>query len=192
MPVPGIDARQIEAFGKEYEKSPKSFTLGLEARSIWEGRGLGNLGKVGPWKLGTSAMKRPSRDFSVQLGSWREVGDAIGVEGADDRLEPVEAALMALSSCVAEAITLNCARTGVDLQGLEVKANLDVDPGPIVGSKEPEEWDTSLRSVKLDVTATGKFSQRDKTMVEEGASRSPVHHIFGRALDVKTNFKYGP
>lgn len=191
MPVPGIDARQIEAFGKEYEKSPKSFTLGLEARAIWEGRGLGNLGKIGPWKLGTSAMKKPTRDFSVQLGSWREVGDALGVEGADDRIEPVEAALMALSSCVAEAITLNCARTGVDLQGLEVKANLEVDPGPIVGTREPEDWGKSLKSVKLDVTATGKFSQRDKTMVEEGASRSPVHHIFGRALDVKTNFKYG-
>ncbi len=191
MPVSGIDARQIEAFNKEYDRSPKSFTLGLEARSIWDGRGLGNLGKVGPWKLGTSAMKKPSRDFSVQLGSWQEVGDAIGVEGADDRIEPVEAALMALSSCVAEAITLNCARTGVDLQGLEVKANLDVDPGPIVGAKEPEEWKKSLKSVKLDVTARGKFSQRDKTMVEEGAERSPVHHIFGRALDVKTNFKYG-
>jgi uncharacterized OsmC-like protein len=191
MPVSGIDARQIEAFNKEYGRSPKSFTLGLEARSIWDGRGLGNLGKVGPWKLGTSAMKKPSRDFSVQLGSWQEVGDAIGVEGADDRIEPVEAALMALSSCVAEAITLNCARTGVDLQGLEVKANLDVDPGPIVGAKEPEEWKKTLKSVKLDVTAKGKFSQRDKTMVEEGAERSPVHHIFGRALDVKTNFKYG-
>ena len=72
-----------------------------------------------------------------------------------------------------------------------MKANLDVDPGPIVGSKEPEEWDKSLKSVRLDVTATGKFSQRDKTMVEEGTARSPVHHIFGRALDVKTNFKFG-
>jgi uncharacterized OsmC-like protein len=191
MPVRGIDARQIETFNKEYEKSPKSFTLGLEARSIWEGRGLGNLGKVGPWKLGTSAMKKPARDFSVQLGSWQEVGDALGVEGADDRIEPVESALMALSSCVAEAITLNCARTGVDLQGLEVKASLDVDPGPIVGAKEPEDWEKTLKSVKLDVTANGKFSQRDKTMVEEGAARSPVHHIFGRALEVKTNFKYG-
>jgi uncharacterized OsmC-like protein len=191
MPVPGIDARQIEAFTKEYNKSPKSFTLGLEARSIWEGRGLGNLGKVGPWKLGTSAIKKPSRDFSVQLGSWQEVGDALGVEGADDRIEPVETALMALSSCVNEAITLNCARTGVDLRGLEVKANLDVDPGPIVGAKEPEDWMKNLKSVKLDVTARGKFSQRDKTMVEEGAARSPIHHIFGRALDIKTNFKYG-
>jgi uncharacterized OsmC-like protein len=191
MPVAGIDARQIEAFTKEYKASPKSFTLGLEARTIWEGRGLGNLGKVGPWKLGTSAMKKPSRDFSVQLGSWQEVGDALGVEGADDRIEPVEASLLALSSCVTEAITLNCARTGVDLQGLEVKANLDVDPGPIVGAKEPEDWTKTLKSVKLDVTARGKFSQRDKTMVEEGATRSPVHSIFSRALDVRTNFRYG-
>src|SRR5713226_4028340 len=78
MPVAGIDARQIEAFKKEYKASPKSFMLGLEARSIWEGRGLGNLGKVGPWKLGTTSIKKPSRDFSVQLGSWQEVGDALG------------------------------------------------------------------------------------------------------------------
>jgi hypothetical protein len=45
--------------------------------------------------------------------------------------------------------------------------------------------------VRLDVTARGRFSQRDKTMVEEGAERSPVHHIFGRALDIKKNFKFG-
>jgi hypothetical protein len=41
------------------------------------------------------------------------------------------------------------------------------------------------------VTAKGTFSQRDKQMLEEGATRSPVHHIFSRALDVKTSFKYG-
>ena len=190
MPVAGIDPRQIETFNKEYSKSPKSFTLGLEARSIWEGRGLGNLGKVGPWKLGTNPMKRPSRDFSVQLGSWREVGDALGVEGAADRIDPVETALMALCSCVTEAITLNCARKGVNLEGLEVRANLDVDPGPITGAKDPMDWEKSLRSVKLDVTAQGKLAKKEEQIVEEGARRSPVHHIFSRALDVRTSFRY--
>ena len=126
----------------------------------------------------------------MQLGSWQEVGDALGVEGADDRIEPVETAMLALCSCVTEAITLNCARTGVDLEGVEVKANLDVDPGPIVGAKEPRDWEDTLRSIRLDVKARGRFSQRDKTMVEEGAERSPVHHIFSRALDMKTNFRY--
>jgi uncharacterized OsmC-like protein len=190
MPVTGIDARQIEAFNKEYTRSPSSFTLGLEARTIWEGRGLGNLGKVGPWKLGTTAIKKPSRDFSMQLGSWQEVGDALGVEGADDRIEPVETALLALASCVSEAITLNCARAGVNLKGLEVKANMDVDPGPISGAKEPTDWENSLRTVRLDITARGKLSDKDRRAVEEGAKRSPVHHLFSRALEVQPKFRY--
>ncbi len=190
MPVAGIDARQIESFMKEYNKSPESYTLGLEARTIWEGRGLGNLAKVGPWKLGPNAIKKASRDFSVQLGSWQEVGDALGVEGADDRIEPVETALMALCSCVTEAITLNCARTGVNLEGLEVRANLDVDPGPIVGAKDPSDWEKTLKSIKVDVTARGKLSKSDQQKVEEGAHRSPVHHIFDRALDMRTTFHY--
>jgi len=190
MPVPGINSRQIEAFNKEYKASPQSFTLGLEARTIWEGRGLGNLGKVGPWKLGKQAMTKPARDFSVQLGSWQEVGDALGVEGADDRIEPVETALVALASCVTEAIALNCARTGVDLKGLEVKASVAVDPGPITGAKDPSDWEQTLETVKVDVTAKGDLSQRDQQMVEEGATRSPVHHLFSRAVQLKTNFRY--
>src|SRR5438270_6437977 len=121
MAVEGIDPDQLEAFNKDYSSSPTSFTLGIEGKTIWEGRGLGNLGKAGRWTLGGQPIEKPTRDFSVQFGSWKEVGDAIGVQGADDRLEPVEGALLALSSCVTEAITLNCARTGVNLKGLEVK-----------------------------------------------------------------------
>ena len=190
MAVPGINARQIEAFNKEYKASPQSFTLGLEARTIWEGRGLGNLGKIGPWKLGRHSMTKPARDFSVQLGSWQEVGDALGVEGADDRIEPVETALVALASCVTEAITLTCARTGVDLKGLDVRTSVDVDPGPITGAKDPIEWERTLNTVKVDVTAKGDLSKKDQEMIENGATRSPVHHLFGRAVDLKTTFRY--
>ena len=145
---------------------------------------------MGPWTLGGQPIVKPTRDFSVQLGSWKEVGDAIGVEGADDRIEPVEAALLALSSCVTEAITLNCARTGVPLEGLEVAANVDVDPGPILGVKDPSDWNSSLKFIHVNVTARGKFSERDRKMVEEGATRSPVHHIFSSGKQVKTTFRY--
>ena len=188
--VKGINAKQLEGFNKQYAASPEKFTLGLQAKTMWEGRGLGNLGKVGPWTLGGQPIVKPTRDFSVQLGSWKEVGDAIGVEGADDRIEPVEAALLALSSCVTEAITLNCARTGVPLEGLEVAANVDVDPGPILGVKDPSDWNSSLKFIHVNVTARGKFSERDRKMVEEGATRSPVHHIFSSGKQVKTTFRY--
>src|SRR5437016_14671827 len=106
MTVKGINAGQLEAFNKQYAAAPDKFTLGLHAKTTWEGRGLGNLGKVGRWTLGGQAIEKPTRDFSVQLGSWKEVGDAIGVEGADDRIEPIEAALLGLSSCVTEAIEI--------------------------------------------------------------------------------------
>jgi uncharacterized OsmC-like protein len=192
MPVKNIDVAQLEAFNKQYADSPPSFTLGIEAKTTWEGRGLGNLAKVGRWSLGGNPIVKPTRDFSVQIGSWQEVGDAIGVEAADDRLEPIEVALAGLCSCVTEAITLNCARTNVDLEGLEVTAHVDVDPGPIVGARDPGEWTKSLTSVQVDITAHGEFSKHDKDMIEEGATRSPVHHIFSRALDLQKTFRYEP
>jgi uncharacterized OsmC-like protein len=188
--VKGINAAQLEAFNQQYTASPEKFTLGIEAKTTWEGHGLGNLAKVGTWRLGGQPITKPTRDFSVQLGSWQEVGEAIGVEGADDRIEPVEAALVALSSCVTEAITLNCARTQVPLEGLEVTANVDVDPGPITGVKDPDEWNKSLKAINVNVTAHGKLSEHDRAMIEEGARRSPVHHIFSSGKQVKTTFKY--
>jgi uncharacterized OsmC-like protein len=191
MAVEGIDARQIESFNKEYSANPTSFTLGIQSRTIWEGRGLGNLGKVGQWSLGGQTMDKPTRDFSVQLGSWREVGDALGVQGADDRIEPIEAALLGLSSCVTEAIVLNCARTGVNLESLDVNARVEVDPGPITGAKDPSDWDGTMRRVQVDVKARGDFSDQDRTTIEEGAKRSPVHYMFGRTGLLNTTFDYG-
>ena len=190
MTVEGIDAQKIESFNKEYSASPKSFTLGVQGRCIWEGRGLGNLGKVGQWSLGGQTMEKPTRDFSVQLGSWREVGDALGVHGADDRIEPIEAALLGLSSCVTEAIVLNCARGGVNLESLDVNARVDVDPGPITGAKVPSDWDGTLREVHVDVKARGEFSDRERATIEEGATRSPVHYMFGRTGLLNTTFHY--
>jgi uncharacterized OsmC-like protein len=188
--VEGIDARQIEAFNKEYSASPDNFRLGLEARAIWEGRGLGNLGKVGRWSLGGQVMEKPTRDFSLQLGSWKEVGDALGVEGADDRIEPIEAALLGLSSCATEAIVLNSARKGVSLDSVETKARVEVDPGPITGAKDPSDWDKTLKSVELDVTVRGDVSDRDKTIIEEGCRRSPVHYMFSKTGLLKTKYHY--
>jgi len=110
--------------------------------------------------------------------------------GLSDRIEPVEAALTGLCACVSEAITVNCARTNVKLEGLEVNAHLEVDPGPIVGAKDPSDWHQTLKRVKVDVTAHGTFSAADKKVIEEGATRSPVHHIFSRALQMDSTFNY--
>jgi hypothetical protein len=47
-----------------------------------------------------------------------------------------------------------------------------------------------MKQVKVDVTAHGTFSAQDQKMIEEGATRSPVHSIFSRALEMKQDFHY--
>src|ERR1051325_5340426 len=71
--IKGINTKQLTAFNEQYAAAaPGTFTLGLQAKTIWEGQGLGNLGKVGRWTLGGQPIEKPTRDFSVQLGSWKE------------------------------------------------------------------------------------------------------------------------
>ncbi len=84
----------------------EKFTLGIEAKTMWEGHGLGNLAKVGQWRLGGQPISK------------------------------------------------------------------------------------SLKAINLNATARGKLSDQHKAMVEEGARRSPVHHIFSSGKQVKTTFKY--
>ena len=47
-----------------------------------------------------------------------------------------------------------------------------------------------MKHVTVDVTAHAAFSARDKAMIEEGATPSPVHSIFSRALDLRQDFHY--
>jgi hypothetical protein len=61
-------ASVIPLSGGSSRRAPTGFTLGIEAKTIWEGRGLGNLGRIGRWSLGGQTMEKPTRDFSVQLG----------------------------------------------------------------------------------------------------------------------------
>ncbi|TMC75816.1 MAG: hypothetical protein E6J15_06865 [Chloroflexi bacterium] len=71
MPVEGIDTRQLEKFNEQYTSAPRNFELGIECRTIWEQKGLGNLGKVGRWTLGGQAIEKPTRDCQAR-GARRE------------------------------------------------------------------------------------------------------------------------
>lgn len=190
MATNGIDAARLEVFNELYRHEPQSYRLGLEAHCIWEGHGLGNLGKVGPWSVGSEIMEKPTRDFTVQFGSWSEVEEAIGVEAPDDRIEPMESALLSLCADMTESIAMNCSRNAVDLRGIEVYAHLEVDPGPLLGAKEPVDWNQTLKSVRVNVDVRGDLLPGDRQVVEDGAMRSPLRHIFGRALEVRTHFQY--
>lgn len=185
--IPGFNVEAMEAFNKTASENPNDLVLGLEAKSIWEGSGIENLGKIGPWKLGEQEIDKASRDFSIQFGAWKEVEEALGMEGAHDRIEPMEAALAGMASCVSTAITLNAARQGLALEQLEVKAKAKVDPRVLLGIVPVSEAQSCMLSVDIEIKAEGDLSEADREQILESAHRSPVHAMVSSANRINTN-----
>lgn len=173
--IPGFNVQAMEAFNKTAAENPNDVVLGLEAKSIWEGSGIENLGKIGPWEMAGQKISKESRDFSIQFGAWKEVEEALGMPGAHDRVEPMEAALAGMASCVSTAITLNAARQGIGLEQLEVTAKAKVDPRVLLGIVPVEEAQSCLMSVDVEIKAEGNLSDADREQILESAHRSPVH-----------------
>ncbi len=141
--------------------------MGLEAKTIWEGHSGESLAKIGPWELACKLIEMPSRDFSIQFGAWKEIEEAMGVEEAQDRIEPVEAALAAMCSCVTWAVNIDAARQGLAFDGLQITAKAKVDPRVLFGVVPIEEAESCLKSIDLEISAQGDVSDEDRAKIED-------------------------
>ena len=86
--VKGMDLDKLEAFRASIKANP--VTLGLEARTVWEGHSGRSTVHIGPYSLNGQVIGRDTRHYTIPYGAWREVEEAIGFEGPTDRVEPVE------------------------------------------------------------------------------------------------------
>ncbi len=184
--VPGFDTSKLDDFEKFATENPEKVILGLEATTIWEGYAVENLGKIGPWELGGERIDKPTRDYSIQFGAWKEVEEAIGIVGAHDRIEPMEAALAGMASCVSTAITINAAREGLNLEGLEVTARATVDPRVLLGIVAVEDAESCLKSVDVDIKVEGDLTDEEREQILKMAYRSPVHVMVSAPNEINT------
>lgn len=188
--IPGIDVATLEAFNAHAAAHPNEVLLGLEAKTYWEGRSGESLAKVGPWALAGQRIEKPSRDYSIQFGGWKEVLDAIGIEGATDKIEPVEGALAAVCACVNWAVCINAAREGLPLEGLEVTARANVDPRVLLGVVPVEEAASCLQTIEMEITARGaELSEADVARIQSMAKRSPVHAMISHENTILTRVR---
>ena len=183
---PGLDRNKLEGFATFASENPKEVILDLEAKTIWEGSGLEHLGKVGPWSLAGKRIDKPGRDYSIQLGAWKEVEDSIGVPGATDRVEAMEAALVGLASYVQTAICLISAREGIKFDDLEVTAKVKVDPRLIFGIVKPDAAQDCLQSIDVDVKVAGDLSDAQRQRILMMADHSPVHLMVKQPNTINT------
>lgn len=186
MSIPGFNTEKMGEFAKHASEHPDEVLLGLEATSIWEGHAIENLGKIGPWTMGGQRIEKRSRDYSIQFGAWKEVEEAVGIPGAQDRIEPMEAALAAMASCVSTAITINSALEGLTFDGLEVTAKATVDPRVLLGIDPAENAQSCLKSVDVDIKVEGDLSDEQRQQILQMAKRSPVHAMVSGNNSINT------
>ncbi len=184
--IPGFNIDKLDEFSKHAQANPNDVLLGLEAKSIWEGSAIQNLGKIGPWQMAGQTINKTTRDYSIQFGAWKEVQEAIGIEGANDRIEPMEAALAGMASCVSTAITINAARQGISFDGLEVTARAKVDPRVLLGITDVEESQSCLKSVDVDIKVEGDLTDEQREAILVMAKRSPVHAMVSGPNNINT------
>lgn len=184
--IPGFNIAKLDEFSKHAQANPNDVLLGLEAKSIWEGSAIQNLGKIGPWQMAGQTINKTTRDYSIQFGAWKEVQEAIGIEGANDRIEPMEAALAGMASCVSTAITINAARQGISFDGLEVTARAKVDPRVLLGITDVEESQSCLKSVDVDIKVEGDLTDEEREAILVMAQRSPVHAMVSGPNNINT------
>ncbi len=185
--IPGFDLDQYQTFAGYAAENPDEVMLGVHAHTIWEGHAGESLAKIGPWALGGNRIEKPTRDYSLQIGAWKEVAEALGVQGAHDKLEPIEVALAGLCSCVTWAICIGAAEEGLAFDGLQVNASVMLDPRVLIGIKPTSQAATAIRGVKMDVQVTGDLSDDDRRRILGYADRSPVHALLTYAYPIQTN-----
>lgn len=185
--IPGFNVETLDGFAAFAAENPNDVQVGVKAMTVWSGRAGHSTAKVGPWMMAEQTIDKPSRDYTIQFGAWKEVEQALGVEGADDKIEPVEVALAAMCGCINWAICISAAREGVSFDELTITAKAKIDPRVLLGILSIEEASSCLTEIELDIAVRGEnLTDEDRVRIEEMAHRSPVHAMIRHSNSIYT------
>ncbi|MDL5362229.1 OsmC family protein [Halalkalicoccus sp. NIPERK01] len=179
----GVDTEKFGGFADYAAENPDEVQLGLGARSTYEGTCAHSLAKVDSYELGGETIARETREYTIPYGAWKEVLDAGGWVGPTDRLEPIEAALSALASCINVGITINAVANGVDVEHLQTRVRADFDPRVLFSLEDLDEADGVYGNMTAEIEIEGEGLDED--LVDEWARRAPVYTLVSLAQDLE-------
>ena len=183
----GVDCEELAAFAEHAAENPEEVQLGLSARSTYEGTCAHSLARIDSYILGGETIERDTREYTIPFGGWKEVLEAGGWVEATDRLEPIEAALSALVSCINGGITINAVANGVDIDHLETRVRTDFDPCVLFSLEDLGNSETVFENLTVEVEI--ESPDLDKDMIDEWARRAPVYTLVSLEQDVNLNVK---
>lgn len=181
----GVDLEQYGRFIENATANPDDVMLGLGATGFAEGRPMHTLAKLGGYSYGGEEVRRETRDYSLQLGAFKEVEADAGFVDPSDRPDPVEVALAALTGCVNATLDVVALENGIELDHLETSVSADLDPRVFFGIRDAERGDETFGDITVDVEVGGPdLSAEDAEILREGVARSPVFNLVSRAQEM--------
>jgi uncharacterized OsmC-like protein len=172
-----VDIDKLEQFRTFLLEHPDEGVLGIEAVAVYEGQAGRSTIHVGPFAIDGDRIDRPTRHYTFAFGAWRELEERAGHTDATDRMEPVEMALAACAACLNTSISVNAARLGIKIANLETTIRQDVDPRVLFAIKDPEEHDSCLGGVEVEIKVSGRVSDEDVETIGKLATHSPVYGL---------------
>ena len=178
----GVDLEKHPAFVERMTESPADAMLGLGATGIAEGRAMHSLAKFGGHTYGGDEIRRPTREYTLPLGAFKEVEADAGFVDPCDRPDPVEVALAALTGCVNATLGIVAMENDIELDGLETSVDVDLDPRVSFGVRGVADADETYGDIEIEVEVSGPgITEADAETLREGIARSPVFSLMTSA-----------
>ena len=115
------------------------------------------------------------------------IGDEpAGLLGTDTGMSPTEYIMQALAGCYTATLTMMAAEKGIDLDGIELDLNFDINLNGFLG------LDSNVRkgakSIRVDVHLTSKTASREEleALVSEMQKNSPIHDTLANPVEMIT------
>lgn len=188
--IQNVNIEKLEGFRTFLKENPEKARLKLEARAIYEGQVGRSTVHIGPYQLDDDSFDRETRHYTIPFGAWREVEEALGIEGPTDRMEPVEMALAATASCVVNSITLNAVRMGIKIDDLEISVRSTIDPRVLFAVRGPEDHGSCIKSIDYDVKVSGDISNEELKTIKQLCEHSPVYGMLAIPIPMHANVEH--
>lgn len=186
----GIDLEQYAAFIERGTENPEDVMLGLGARGIDEGRPMHTLAKIDGYDYGGEEIRRPTRQYTFQLGAFKEVERDAGFVDPDDRPEPVEVALAALTGCINATLDVVALENEIELDALETDVRATLDPRAFFGIEDADDAGDVYDDFAIDLEVGGAdLSDEDLETLRAGVARSPVFNLMSRSHEMSTEVR---
>lgn len=173
----GIDVEQYKQFVEFVRENPGAVRGELTVVGEYEGTAYHSSFHLGRYRMG-GGEAGTQRDYTPHFGVPWEFEEAAGHVDPVDRMESLEVALGALTTCIDSTIAQAALLDGLDVENVRTTVQLPIDLQVLLGIKSTEQRDTLVGDLSIIIEIEGEsLDTSDRERLAKMVNRSPVYAL---------------